>query len=409
MFVDPQLSKLCSILPLCDFERRILRLAISHLFRPSPLGRLLRSTIYRYILSRLWIIALFSLRFPLRLFITLLHVFDVNTSPRQPLPDILISSSAPIHPFLPSPRLTSPIPSLYVTSSPTPSFPSTLRLLSDDCRLPLALHSHIQRSDFDPDFVATLLSRGITDDVVDIILDTGCTFAITPDRKDFIEYHAGSVGNVQTVNGPTAMIGYGLVRWTLISEDGSLSHLIVPCHHVPASKVRLLSPQDFCLYAGLDRSRDQYGGNSNYFWMNSNSNGTRFQCPIDPRSNLPVALAKLPCHQDGQCTTPAPHVDSPPTCISCQRHSIATLSVFDETNQNITSAQKELLLWHARLGHLGFSHVQSLMRPRVVAAGLPDIFQLIRSLHRSQTSFGQDLQASTLRRLSSRPCQTPQH
>ena len=40
------------------------------------------------------------------------------------------------------------------------------------------------------------------------------------------------------------------------------------------------------------------------------------------------------------------------------------MSVFDETNQNITAAQKELLLWHTRLGHLGFSHVQRLMRPR---------------------------------------------
>ena len=238
-----------------------------------------------------------------------------------------------------------------------------LRLLSDDCRLPLALNSHMERSSFDPDFVATLLSRGADDDIVDIILDTGCTFAITPDRKDFVEYHEGSVGKVQTVNGPTPIAGHGLVRWTLISEDGTLCHLLVPCHHVPASKVRLLSPQDFCLYNGFDRSRDQYGGNSNYFWMNAKLSGSRFQCPIDPRSNLPVALAKLPCHQEGKCSSQRP-ADAPPTCISCQHHSIATMSVFDETNQNITAAQKDLLLWHSRLGHLGFAHVQRLMRPR---------------------------------------------
>ena len=230
----------------------------------------------------------------------------------------------------------------------------------------------MQRSDFDPDFVAALISRDSSDDIVDIVdivLDTGCTFAITPDRKDFIEYTAGSLGSVQTVNGPTPMAGYGKVRWTLISEDGKHIRLVVPCHHVPASKVRLLLPQDFCQYNGFDRSKDQFGGNSsNYFWMHSDHDRTRFQCPIDPRSNLPVALAKTPCH-NGECGFEDP-IEEEHRCTTCHRHSIATMSVFDETNQNITAAQKELLLWHNRLGHLGFAHVQKLMRPSV-ATSLP--------------------------------------
>ena len=100
-----------------------------------------------------------------------------------------------------------------------------MRLLSDNCNLPLALNSHIERSDFDPDFVASS-----SDGIVDIVLDTGSMFAITPDHRDFIEYTEGSMGNVQTVNGPTPMAGHGKVRWTLISEDGGHIHLIVPCH-----------------------------------------------------------------------------------------------------------------------------------------------------------------------------------
>ena len=97
--------------------------------------------------------------------------------------------------------------------------------------------------------------------------------------------------------------------------------------------------------------------------MHSDHHGTRFKCPIDPRSNLPVALAKTPCH-NGDCNFGDPVEDQE------QRCSIATMSVFDETNQNITVAQKELLLWHNRLGHLGFAHVQKLMLP-VVAASSP--------------------------------------
>jgi hypothetical protein len=36
-------------------------------------------------------------------------------------------------------------------------------------------------------------------------------------------------------------------------------------------------------------------------------------------------------------------------------------SVAEETNQNITQAQKELLLWHWRLGHIGFELVQRMI------------------------------------------------
>ena len=37
------------------------------------------------------------------------------------------------------------------------------------------------------------------------------------------------------------------------------------------------------------------------------------------------------------------------------------LSVLHQTNQNITSLQKELLLWHQRLGHAGFQWNQAFM------------------------------------------------
>jgi hypothetical protein len=36
------------------------------------------------------------------------------------------------------------------------------------------------------------------------------------------------------------------------------------------------------------------------------------------------------------------------------------LSVADKTNQNLTASQKELLLWHWKLGHAGFQWIQHL-------------------------------------------------
>jgi hypothetical protein len=43
----------------------------------------------------------------------------------------------------------------------------------------------------------------------------------------------------------------------------------------------------------------------------------------------------------------------------------AALSVAEQTNQNLTPSQRELLLWHWKLGHCGFAWVQSLAaKPR---------------------------------------------
>ena len=56
-----------------------------------------------------------------------------------------------------------------------------------------------------------------------------------------------------------------------------------------------------------------------------------------------------------------------PPCSGCQRHGIVVaLSILEETNQSIIAAQKDLLLWHFRLGHMGFAHLQKLMRPRTI-------------------------------------------
>jgi len=57
------------------------------------------------------------------------------------------------------------------------------------------------------------------DSLIQIVLNTGCTFAITPERGDFVTYHeAQEVAFVQTAGGPTKIVGHGIVHWTLIGE-----------------------------------------------------------------------------------------------------------------------------------------------------------------------------------------------
>ena len=68
---------------------------------------------------------------------------------------------------------------------------------------------------------------------------------------------------------------------------------------------------------------------------------------------------------------PLPILDTPPSISALPFFSfnslsptIISISVADESNQNHAPSQKELLIWHLRLGYAHFRLVQSLMKPR---------------------------------------------
>lgn len=228
-------------------QTKFFRLIAHNIFSPSSLGVILRKTLYHFILSRFALALHYLLSLPIIILCLMLPFEGYH-------------SISYVHPLI---IHTSPMPS--ISNSNLSPFDFHFCLASDSITLPIALNAHVlTRADFDPDFVGTLLSRQPGHDIVDVILDTGCTFSITPDRRDFVSYvEGGFAGQVQTVNGPTAVAGTGIVRWTLISEDGAQMDLLIPCYHVPASTVCLLSPQDFCQSQGFDHSKDQFGGNSN--------------------------------------------------------------------------------------------------------------------------------------------------
>jgi hypothetical protein len=237
-----------------------------------------------------------------------------------------------------------------------------------DYRYPSNCNALISSQEFDPDFIAAITTRELDSNLKHVVFDTGCTFAISPDITDFITYHTvPKTATIQTAGGPTKISGHGIVEWTLVSEDGNLIPLQVPCQHVPAAKMRLLSPQALCQLLDLDGSQDHFGGNSNHFWLHGSRDcKKRFQCSIDPRSNLPVALAKT--RNNHMLTVPKQAIKLASPCISnpqCRSQSTTMNSTLtEENNQNLSPAQKELLLWHYCLGHLSFQHLQWLMRSR---------------------------------------------
>jgi hypothetical protein len=76
-----------------------------------------------------------------------------------------------------------------------------------------ALTAYPKQKHFDPDFLTTAISQRNDAELVDIVLDTGCTFAIFPSKKDFVSYHpiyGVSNSYIQMASGPTCVTGYEL-------------------------------------------------------------------------------------------------------------------------------------------------------------------------------------------------------
>ena len=91
------------------------------------------------------------------------------------------------------------------------------------------------------------LPKGIykADEGVPIIFDSGCTHAVTPYEEDFV----GTIKPISKVmNGLGAqakIIGEGTVLWKFRDDFGVSRRVKVKAYLVPASKVRLFSPQAY--------------------------------------------------------------------------------------------------------------------------------------------------------------------
>jgi hypothetical protein len=84
----------------------------------------------------------------------------------------------------------------------------------------------------------------------------------------------------------------------------------------------------------------------------SHPDGTMLEFPFNSGNNLPLMLRDSP--NIAGITSPS-NVD-----LLCNQQDLLSslMSVADETNQNLSPPQKELLLWHWKLGHANFNWIQ---------------------------------------------------
>jgi GAG-pre-integrase domain len=213
---------------------------------------------------------------------------------------------------------------------------------------------------FDPKHAALKTSLTNSENQFAFVWDTGASKPITFDKADFISplvrlkkplYLNGFSA------GTTVEYEEGVVKWLVPADDGSLWPLIFRAYYAPKANLRLLSIQHYmqtCKQSGpfhADVTADRI--------VLSWKTGPSLTVPYHPRNNLPIGYGYKA------------------TTVNSQENSLH-LCVSDEANQNLHEAQKELLRWHFRLGHLNFDSIRLLLRSGVLASSEGE-----KALHRA--------------------------
>jgi hypothetical protein len=175
------------------------------------------------------------------------------------------------------------------------------------------------------------------------------------------------------MTGNTKIVAFGIVRWVVRDVEENERILRVPAFYLPSSDIRLLSPQSYANFRGWGkRELDCFGGNKTRVWLELNVDChtmARMEANIASHDNLPYFFSS-PVPSTPKSTTEQPPKPTSPcdctSCIACHFTAVHNMEVLSKRNQNLSPAQKELLLDHQRLGHLNMAHVQQLYRDRDV-------------------------------------------
>ena len=192
--------------------------------------------------------------------------------------------------------------------------------------------------------------NGNGDDLLPIVIDSRASCSLTPNKHDFIgDIHPATINKLRGLSNTTKVLGVGTVEWTIRDIFGAVRTLKTEAYYVPEANIRLFSPQTYF----HEQQKGQLVMNHNSTML-SLADGSTLVFPYNSQNNLPLMLPS-PSHNVGLTFEDA--------CVLGDGFSARTfLSVADETNQNLTASQKELLIWHWKLGHANFQWIQTLCR-----------------------------------------------
>jgi hypothetical protein len=178
------------------------------------------------------------------------------------------------------------------------------------------------------------------DDNFEIIMDSGCSKPVSPCEADFVP------GSFVDLDVPLAMDGIagqlvahkrGRLRYEILNDTGGVSVIECEGYLLPGLKIRLFSPQVFLAESQAGRYVLEW--NKSYLEL---PNGDQATIAYHKQTSLPVIRGFHSVLQTAQA--------------------LALEGITEQSNDNLTSLQKRLFLWHTKWGHLGWQHTQWLGR-----------------------------------------------
>jgi len=209
-----------------------------------------------------------------------------------------------------------------------------------------------------------------------LIWDTGASAGLTPFWSDFIDYVECEI-DVRDITKVNKVVGIGTTLHKFVDNNGN--HVYLPCvsYHLPTRDVRLFSPQ---IYHQLHGGHSVVNGNE--VVMKFCKEGALISIPIDRNAtNLPVvhnsfvsekvkrehaSKFRSALHATGLYTAldyfANVSVDQNLSTLSRKQGPVSSFPcVGGLENENLSMPQKELLLWHWKLG-IGMQRLQAMMR-----------------------------------------------
>ena len=227
-----------------------------------------------------------------------------------------------------------------------------------------------------------------------LVWDTGASFGLSPFRADFIDYVECHIP-VKDISKTNYVVGIGTTLHKFM-VDGEAFWLPCLSYHLPTADVRLFSPQTFhTLYGGSstvegDRVNMRVAKPVNMGVLDGNSGSDNFweiPIPIDREgANVPIVYnSAVSAHEmreiGPQIRSALNHVERKTdffgsySAMHYDGWGMSTVEdefdhyagfcgpcVASDDNISLSNAQKELLLWHWKLG-VSMDRIQELMKP----------------------------------------------
>ena len=203
-----------------------------------------------------------------------------------------------------------------------------------------------------------------------IVIDTGASVSLTPNKNDFISFEARE-SSVHGIGAVSKVQGVGTVRWQIYDLNNHKHTIETRALYMPEAGIRLYSPQthfqentDGTMHITHDKVRLQFPNTSSPLIF-----------PFQQGNNLPLML---PLNRQANASylpfTFSHHITAQTMENSSMNHTSLQLlpettpdnilnAITDERNANLTSGQKELLAWHYRWGHMSMHTLQRLLHP----------------------------------------------